>query len=64
MGVIAKCLTGILSCTYYPTSPDTVMVCPDTIVITRQTNWEDNRIVLKKNNKELVLYLGCPKNGT
>ena len=71
LGLITKCLTGVLSCTFYPVNAEppidhgVVMVCPDGITHPPgRWAWPDTRMeVTNRFGQRLVLQLGCPELG-
>ena len=75
LGLITKCLLGVLSCTYYPVNAEApidhgvVMVCPDLYESDLMANpgrWALPHTRLEITNRfgqRLVLQLNCPEGG-
>lgn len=72
LGVISKCILGVLSCTYYPvnTAPpvdhSVVWVCPKGIVKSPgRWMWPDSQLIITNRfGQRLVLQLNCPEDRT
>lgn len=71
LGLISKCLLGVLSCTYYPVNAEApidhgvVLVCPNDLK-PDQRSWvyPDTRMEFTNRfEQRLVLQLGCPEGG-
>ena len=72
IGLISKCLLGILTCTYYPVNAEppvdhvVVMVCPEGMQQSPSSYWTYPLTRLELTNRfgqRMVLQLQCPLEG-